>query len=109
MLWTASCFAACNLVLGIDDVSSANGPDSGQQISAATAEPHDASIGAGDGGAVGPADAGRAEVDANRAPRSSHRDAGVRGVAGSAAAQARDAAVDDQDAGADSDDGGLPR
>ena len=31
--------AGCNLVLGIDEVSSANGPDSGQQISSATADP----------------------------------------------------------------------
>src|SRR5262245_27101474 len=31
--------AGCNLVLGIDEVSSANGPDSGQQVSAATADP----------------------------------------------------------------------
>ena len=38
-----ACFAiglcACNLVLGIDDVSAANGPDSGQRVSASTADP----------------------------------------------------------------------
>ena len=42
--WTvaglAACaLAGCNLVLGIDDVSSASGPDSGQQVSSATADP----------------------------------------------------------------------
>jgi hypothetical protein len=31
--------AGCNLVLGIDDVSSASGPDSGQHVSSVTADP----------------------------------------------------------------------
>ena len=35
----ACALAGCNLVLGIDEVSSANGPDSGQRISSATADP----------------------------------------------------------------------
>jgi hypothetical protein len=39
LLWAVSWSGACNLVLGIDDVSSANGPDSGQRVSAATADP----------------------------------------------------------------------
>ena len=42
--WTAAAFAlalltGCDLVLGIDEVSSANGPDGGQRIQAATADP----------------------------------------------------------------------
>jgi hypothetical protein len=44
----ACTLAGCNLVLGIDDVSSANGPDSGQRVSSATADP--------DAGAPGDAD-----------------------------------------------------
>ena len=31
--------AGCDLVLGIDEVSSANGPDGGQRIQASTADP----------------------------------------------------------------------
>ena len=38
--------SGCGLVLGIDEVSSANGPDSGQSFSAATAEPDGADAGA---------------------------------------------------------------
>lgn len=39
--WIASTVGACNVVLGIDDVSSANGPDGGrgQQISGVSSDP----------------------------------------------------------------------
>jgi hypothetical protein len=108
MLWTASCFGACNLVLGIDDVSSANGPDAGQQISPSTAEPRDASTGPGDASAGGRADAGRVELDASAEPRSSDLDASPRDRDASPVPPSPDAAVD-EDAGADLDDAGLPR
>lgn len=100
MLWTASVFGACNLVLGIDDVSSANGPDAGQQISPSTGLPRDAGPSA--------ADAGLPEVDASPAPGSAPIDAGPRARDAAAAPFRRDAAVD-EDAGEDSDDAGLPR
>jgi hypothetical protein len=112
MLWTASCFGACNLVLGIDDVSSANGPDAGQQISPSTAESRDASTGPGDAsaGAGGRADAGGIELDASAGPRSPGLDASLRDRDASPLAPRRDAAVGvDEDAGADLDDAGLPR
>lgn len=35
----AFALAGCNLVLGIDEVSSANGPDSGQSISSVSTDP----------------------------------------------------------------------
>lgn len=49
------CLAGCNLVLGIDDVSSADGPDGGERISAAKITPE------ADSAANASEDAGKAQ------------------------------------------------
>lgn len=60
--------SACNIVLGIDDVSAANGPDSGQRISAATADPDAEQVDAASADAAAEGDdAGRDSEDAQRA------------------------------------------
>lgn len=109
---SASLLVACNLVLGIDDVSSANGPDSGQRISPATAEPHDAST-APDAPAPSPtgrADSGSRNSDARPASSSGgRRDASVASAHDATAPlDNRDAAAD-LDAGDEGDDAGVPR
>jgi len=43
VLVAAVFLAGCDLVLGIDDVSAANGPDASTRIQGQTAEPRDAS------------------------------------------------------------------
>ena len=110
VLWSASLLGACNLVLGIDDVSSANGPDAGRQISPTTAEPRDASTGVSDPDPPGGADASSRDLDASPASSSGNRpDAN--------AASARDATAPIDSLGADADldacdegdDAGLPR
>jgi hypothetical protein len=109
MLWTASLLGACNLVLGIDDVSSANGPDSGQQISSATAEPRDASTST-DSSPGGRADAGSRDLDARPAPSSRNRPdaSAVRDHDATTPIDSPGAAAD-QDAGDEGDDAGVPR
>jgi hypothetical protein len=107
----AAALCACNLVLGIDDVSSANGPDSGQRISGATAEPtSDAGTPVRDATAGGQDDPSPAATDP---------DASTRGSAGRTAVQPleRDAAMQpqppastgDEDAGKLEDDAGSLR
>jgi hypothetical protein len=102
---------ACNVVLGIDDVSSANGPDSGQRISGATAEPA--------------SDAGARRNDATTGgqdepePRMPELDASTRGSAGRSAVQSLEpdaaappqtpASAGDEDAGELEDDAGSLR
>jgi hypothetical protein len=107
----AAALCACNIVLGIDDVSSANGPDSGQRISGATAEPiSDAGTAVSDATAGGQDDA---------APAATEPDASTRGSAGRSAVEPveRHAAMPaqtppsagDEDAGQVEDDAGSLR
>jgi hypothetical protein len=110
VLLSASLLGACNLVLGIDDVSSANGPDGGQRISATTAEPRDASTDSSNPSPSGRADSGSRASEAGP-------DASSRGRLDASAASDRDAtapidnpgAAADLDAGDEGDDAGVPR
>jgi hypothetical protein len=107
----AAALCACNIVLGIDNVSSANGPDSGQRISGATAEP------VSDAG--GPASDATAGGQDDAVPSMPEVDASTRGSAGQSAVVAveRDAAMPaqapasagDEDAGELGDDAGSLR
>jgi len=107
---SASLLGACNLVLGIDDVSSANGPDAGQQISPTTAEPRDASTAPSDPSPPGRADSGSRDSDASPASRpGNRRDAGAASDRDAAAPLANRDAAADLDAGDEGDDAGLPR
>jgi hypothetical protein len=108
ILSSASLLAACNLVLGIDDVSSANGPDSGQRISSATAEPRDASSESSDASPSGQAGSDSSDSGARPAGSGHPADASVRDATAPAASP--DAAAD-LDAGEDRDgeDAGLQR
>jgi hypothetical protein len=103
LVLSASLVGACNLVLGIDDVSSANGPDGGQRISAATAEPRDANGGSSDPSPSIPADSGSRDSNASSG---NLRDAGERDAT---APIDKPADAADLDAGDDGDDAGAPR
>jgi len=109
LLASVAALSGCNLVLGIDDVSSANGPDSGQRIFGSTAEPRADSGGPmSDAGAAGQADAAPTDADSSSrgsagrtATPANDRDAAV-------APQTLDAAMD-EDAGESGEDAGTLR
>jgi hypothetical protein len=109
LLASAAALAGCNLVLGIDDVSSANGPDSGQRIFGSTAEPRpDAGGARSDAGAAGQADA--AAIDADSSPeRSAGRSATPPSDRDAAVAPRTPDAALDEDAGEFGEDAGAPR
>jgi predicted small secreted protein len=114
----AAALCACNVVLGIGDVSSANGPDSGQRISGSTGEPpSDAGNPVSDAGnPVSDATAGGQDAPVPSMPEP---DASTRGSAGQSAVQPVEpdaalppqtpASAGDEDAGELEDDAGSLR
>jgi hypothetical protein len=104
IVWAASVIGACNLVLGIDDVSPANAPDGGrgQQIFPSTAERRDGGSDSVDAAAETErpsGDASGTSTTPDRLDAGRPHDASVRGVSDSST----------EDAGPADEDAGLPR
>ena len=111
LLGAVAMLGACKLVLGIDDVSSATGPDGGQRAQGVSREPDaDAAGTSGDSGALPPPRAGSTAPAATTAGRSA---SGTSGASSSPAAdggepappEAARAALDAMLPAADADSG----